>query len=469
MARVVIPPLQELRRTRITREQVHTFSTVLRAIALGRMPGDQQLSRPAMLSRVIVALVASVALWVYTTEQQNPVVTHTFHLQVVPVRGSLPANLAIRGTLPSVRVAATGLQSSFNNANTLTASVDLSQVPQNAREATVPIDLLGERHDVQYAVAPPSVLLELDPQQTKQLGVTYSPRSSLPDTLTLAGNPQIAPLLVTISGPASSVGRVENVIVAPPLDAVAAPADAGVNAFTVPFNVAPQLVDKSGNPINDPSLTITPSTVKVTIVAQVRYETRILNVLPNTSLELPPGYVLGAAAPRPNPATILVLGSPQAFQSLGPAQTVDTEPINLSAITHSMTVTTHIRLPAGLIAIGNNGALQTSASGPPCQVYITVYKPPTQATLYANATYTNLGAGLRATVSPSWIKVYVTGAAVDVAHVGPLYARLDLHGLGPGSYDLKPTVNMPITLPRYSISPGTIHVVISAVPTNASG
>lgn len=463
MARMVIPTLHELRRTRITREQVHTFSTVLRAIALGRLPGEQRLSRQAVLSRVFAALVAAVALWVYTTEQQNPVVTHTFRLQVVPLPGTLPPDLAIRGGLPTVRVSATGLQSSFGASNTLTAYVDLSGVSANAREATVPVQLQGNVRDVRYAVTPPSVLLELEPQKSVQLTVTFNARSNLPDTLVQLGQPQIAPLLVTISGPATSVDNVANAIVAPPLDAITPPPDAGAIPFTQSFTIAPQLLDKSGNPVNDPSLTVTPSTVKVTLQLQLRYETRILTVLPliPSLAPLPPGYVLGPKAPQPDPATILVLGSPQVLQSL-PQQVVNTDPIDLSNVTHSMTVTTHIQLPAGVIAIGNNGKLDSSGGGPICKVYVTVYKQITQATLYANVTYANLGAGLMVKTSPSWISIYVRGAAVDVAHVGLLHAQLDLRDRGPGSYDLKPAVNMPITLPRYAIAPSTVHVVITA-------
>jgi hypothetical protein len=53
MARPTIPSLQEFRRNRITREQVKTFSYVLRAVALGRLPGEQALSRWAVLTRLL--------------------------------------------------------------------------------------------------------------------------------------------------------------------------------------------------------------------------------------------------------------------------------------------------------------------------------------------------------------------------------------------------------------------------------
>ncbi|HWE62342.1 MAG TPA: hypothetical protein VHB98_11580, partial [Chloroflexota bacterium] len=144
---------------------------------------------------------------------------------------------------------------------------------------------------------------------------------------------------------------------------------------------------------------------------------------------------------------------------------ITTDPINVSTITHSMTVTTHLQLPPGVIAIGNNGKLDETGSGPICKVYVTVSKPKTQAVLFANVTVAHLGTGLKATVTSPWINIYVYGAAVDIAHVGPLHAQLDLRGLGPGSYDLKPVVNMPITLPRYSTSLQTIHVVITAKAT----
>ena len=202
MAKPMIPSLPDFRRTRLhgpNRGQVKTFSYVLSAIALGRLPGEQTLSRQAVLTRLFAALALAIALWVFTTQQQNPVVSHTFSLPVVVLQGSLPKNLAIRGGLTPVRVTASGLQSSFNGTNSLSASVDLRNVPPNAREATVPVQLSGKRGDVQYTVSPPSLQLSLEPQQAKKVQVLFSPQSSLPSTLVQVGATQISPMLVTVS------------------------------------------------------------------------------------------------------------------------------------------------------------------------------------------------------------------------------------------------------------------------------
>lgn len=462
MARPVIPTLQGFRRSRIAQGQVRAFTYVLRAIALGRLPGEQQLSRRAVLTRLFAAVLLSVALWVYTTDQQNPVVHHSFTLQVF-VR-NLPKNLAIRNTLPTVTVGASGLQSSFGSAGGLSAYVDLSTVPQNAGEMTIPIQLQGKRGDVQYTVSPPTVLLELELQQTKRVLVIFNAQSSLPSTLEEVSDPQISPLLVTVSGPASVVSLVTtSATVSAPLSTVAAPASAGAATFSVPLSLTVQLTDKHGNQITDPRLTISPPEVTVTLQLRQVVVTRNLTVIPLTTLQPSVGYVLGPAAPQANPPTIFVLGEPQALNTV---QTVTTEPIDISHITHSMTVTTHILLPANVIAFATNGgSLQNSAKGPVCQVFITVTKQKTQATLYAQVVSQRLGTGLKATVSPQWVNVYVSGAAVDIAQVGSLQARVNLAGLGAGTYSLPVKLNMPTTLPRYAVAPSTVQVTItSTVP-----
>jgi YbbR domain-containing protein len=461
MARPVIPALQEFRRSRLALGQARSVATVLRAIALGRLPGGQRLSRRAVVTRLLASLLLAVALWLYTTGQENPVVSHTFTLQVVP--RNLPSNLAIRNALPTVAVIASGLQSSFSGAGALSAYVNLAAISPSAGETTVPVHLTGERSDLQYTINPPSVLLELERQQTKKVPVIFNPQSSLNTTLEEIGDPQISPLLVTVSGPASVVSQLNNsATVSAPLNTVAAPPSAGASPFTVPLNLSVQLVDKHGNPVNDPRLTISPPEVTVTLEVAQRFVARNLTVIPLTTLQPPAGYVLGPQAPQANPATIFVLGVPQALNTV---QTVTTEPIDISAITHSMTVTTHILLPPNVIAFATNGGtLQNSDRGPVVQVYITVTKQKTQATLYAQVLPTHLGAGLHATMSPQWVNVYVSGAAVDIAHVTALQGQVNLGGLPAGTYTVPVHVTMPRTLPRYAIAPASVQVTITGPP-----
>ena len=64
--RSMIPALSDLRQTRLSREQVRTFSYVLRTIAFAAAsPGTdkQRISSGTLATRSLIALVMSVALW----------------------------------------------------------------------------------------------------------------------------------------------------------------------------------------------------------------------------------------------------------------------------------------------------------------------------------------------------------------------------------------------------------------------
>jgi len=132
----VIRTFAELRRTRLSGDQIRTFVYVMRAIALGRLPGEQSLSRRAFFWRFLIALVVSGSLWYYVTDQENPVVkSQPFTLQVDLVH--LPKGLTVRNPVRTITVYARGLQSTVTNAN-LVPIADFSGISPTVREATVP-------------------------------------------------------------------------------------------------------------------------------------------------------------------------------------------------------------------------------------------------------------------------------------------------------------------------------------------
>jgi YbbR domain-containing protein len=462
MARPSIPSLQDFRRNRLTRDQVKTFSYVLRAIALGRLPGEQVLSRWAVFTRLLAALIMSTVLWIYVTAQDNPVKDQQFVLPVV-VR-NLPPGLALRSPPPQTRVTVSGLQSNLNSAQSLTAFVDMRDVPITSGEATVPIRLEGMHSDLHYKWNPTSVSLVFERKESKSVKVLFIPQSSPPSSLSQLSAPQISPLLVTVAGPASSVDRVASAVVTAPLDQVA-PTNTTGAPFTVTLTLVPQLQGAQGHPITDQRLTIIRgATITVTLHFEELYQIRTMTIAPIIS---PPaeGFVIGPQAPQPVPQTVLVVGSPQA---LGSQQSVSTDPIDIRRLTKTATVTAHLNLPPGVTTLtqGKAGSVEHSPAGPVWHVLVTVNKAKTSAVLPADVTVDHLAAGLDALPAQPWAKVYVTGGYVDLyrlSQVG-LKARLDASHLGPGAYDLVPRVTMPPALPHYTVSPPTIHVVITRLP-----
>ncbi|MGH2410722.1 MAG: CdaR family protein, partial [Chloroflexota bacterium] len=371
MARPIIPLLPELRRNGGPREQVRGFAYLLHTIALGRRPGDQALSRQAMLTRLLAALVMSIALWYYVTDQENPIVrSQPFTLQA-EVR-NIPSGLALRNPTITVTVTARGLQDQVSSPGVIIPIVDLKGVSRDAREATVPVTISGGRSDVQYTVSPATVSVSLEPLVSATVPVTFVPQSSLPINLTNLP-PQLTPSVLTISGPADQVNRVYHATVTVPLDSISAP-NSQVSSFSKTFNISPQLFDIQGKQISASGLLPPDTRVKVTLQINVSLAIQTLAVAPILSGGLPLGYQLDGI--QVEPPSVTVVGPPDAVNSL---RAITTQPVLLNGVTHSMTLTTYL----DLVILPPNVAVYTQGKGtqgnrgkvgPKWSVYVSISK-----------------------------------------------------------------------------------------------
>ncbi|MGH2345492.1 MAG: CdaR family protein [Chloroflexota bacterium] len=468
MARPTIPMLPEFRRNGASRDQVSGFRYLLHTIALGRRPGEQTLSRQAILSRLLAAIVMSVALWYYVTDQENPIVrSRPFTLQ--PDIRNIPDGLAIRNQVNSVVITARGLQDQVSSPGQIIPVIDLKSVSRDAREATVPVTIIGGRSDVQYTVDPSTVSISLEPIVSKTVPVTFVSQSALPINLTYL-TPSLSPPVLTISGPADQANRVDHATVSIPLSSIT-PQNPQVSSFTRTFNAIPQLFDNQGRVITASGLLPSGTRIKVTLQINVSLAIQTLAVAPlGSGIGLPLGYQLKGI--QVEPPTVTVVGPPDAVNSL---RAVSTLPINLSGVTKAMTLTTHLdlgSLPPDVAVYTQGKGTPGSASGvgPTWHVFVSVVKSTGSNALPAAVTISHLGKGLQATSETPSVQVYVNGPFVDIAKLGALTAVVKAKDLGPGVYQLKPSVALPPSLEKsYSVSPATITVTIKKKPTSKPG
>jgi YbbR domain-containing protein len=449
--------LNELRKNPISREQVRTFSYVLRAIALGRLPGEQALSRKAVFSRLLAALVMSAALWYYITDQENPVVrSQPFTLQVVPQH--VPKQLAIRSGLTSVTVTARGLQDAVNGPQQLTPYVDLSDVSPTAREVTVPIQLSGKKPDLQYTISPATLSLQLEPLVTNSIPVIFNPQSSLPISLVEEGQ-SITPNVLTVSGPADEVQQIYQAVVSAPLSTVAPP-NAETSNFSTSFTLVPDLVDKNGHPISTGTFLAANTTVRVTLLLGVSFQVRTITIAPIVVGGPPFGYELDQL--QPEPLTVTVLGPPDEVNSV---KAISTDPINLQGITQSMTLTTHLdinSLPPNVILYYPNrpSSNNTTQTSPVWKVQVSISMTQVSDLLPASVAVDNVSPFLQAIPSVKFLHVYVSGPYVAIMKLGPLVVHLNLANKRQGVYTFHPTLSLPGGIAA-SISPTTIKVLLT--------
>ncbi len=463
MAQSPIPSLPELRPAGGAREQVRGFQYLLHTIALGRRPGEQTISREAMLSRFVAALIMSVALWYYVTNQENPIVrSQPFSLQADIQH--IPAGLAVRNQVITVVVTARGLQDQVSSPGQIIPIVDLKSISPDAREATVPVSISGGRSDVQYTVEPSTVNISLEPIVSKTVGVTFVSQSSLPFNLTYS-TPSLSPALLTVSGPADQVGGVDHATVSVPLGSIASQ-NSTQSSFTETFTAVPQLVNSLGKAVTTSGLLPSGTRVKITIQFNVSLAIQTLAVAAlNSGIGLPLGYLLTGI--QVEPPTVTVVGPPAEVNSL---KAVSTLPLNLTGVTKSMTLTTNLDLGVlpsnvSIFTQGKGAEGGVGRIGPKWSVYVSIAKARGNETLPATVAVSGLAKGLTASTTTAVVQVYVNGPYVDIVKLGALTAAVNAKGRGPGVYNLKSTVSLPSSLgTNYTLSPSSIKVTISKKP-----
>jgi YbbR domain-containing protein len=460
----VIPSLSDFRQNHLTREQARTFSTLIRVIALGRLPGEQSLSRRAALTRLLIALVMSAALWLYVTDQENPViVSQPYSLQVKFV--NVPKGLTPAGqTPPVVTVYAHGLKDAVNGPQQISPVADLSAVSPNSREATVPITIQGGRSGVSYTSVPASVTVRLEPYVSKTVQVVFNDQailSILPATLQLLGE-DISPKVLTVTGPADLVNRVNSASVAPVTTSIAPPSPT-TTMFQYPITSFPVLLDRQSRQIAQ-ATSLLPASTRVTVTLQigVTLQIKTLAVAPIVPFSPPEGYQLDGL--QVSPSTVTVLGPPDV---VGTLKAISTKEILLLNVTKSMTITTSLDLQAlgsgvSLYDAAKHAVISSGqgAAASSVQVHVSISEQQVTDTLPAKVVVDNVKPGLRALTDIQWLGVYVKGAYVDIKNLGSLTAHVNAAGLVQGTYNLKPKVKLPPSLPNFSLTRATIHVVL---------
>ena len=155
-------------------------------------------------------------------------------------------------------------------------------------------------------------------------------------------------------------------------------------------------------------------------------------VSPNLVGSPPAGLVLTAVSP--DPAAVTLFGPPGA---LADVSSVATEPIDLAAITVDGVVEVDVIVPDRLrLAAGSSPAVSVSVNVDPEFASRTILTGPV---------CTNVGAGLTCEPQATQIPVTVSGTRSAVSGLTPAQVTpvLNMAGLGEGTHQVTPTVNLP--------------------------
>lgn len=398
---------------------------------------------PADFVRLGSSLVLALLMWGWVTAREDPQTTRAFP-NVAVEAGELPDGLVVVSAPPDVLIRLSGPRSVIIavTSSEVTAHLDLEGIDA---PGTYNVAVIVSTPDGVWAkrAAPSQVQIEVDRSVAQQFPVDPQLDSQPGANRRVKMIPDASE--VTVRGPSSIVARVAKVIL---------PVTIGnetrdfVDAFT------PVAQDASGQQIAEVTIQPNPITTTVEIEAAGK------SIAVFTQLVGSPATGLEVLDQTVNPSTVIIDGPQELLDNIVIAQTV---PVDISGADQNISQRVGLQdLPEGVSVI--------EPAGGQVEVFIQIGQRGVRQILTGLAVdVTNLTPGLSETASPTEVSVVVVASADNLARLtaDDITIQVDLAGLGPGDYTLRPTVSLPPNVQWISTDPPRVTVTISAAPAPA--
>ena len=185
-------------------------------------------------SLLLFSLIMSVSLWVFVTDNENPMITETFPVSINVQPVNIGPELAVANRIDKVQLRVSTTQEKLESlqSKNFNAFVDLNGLGAREQDVSVRVDVQNIRGVKVIEVLPPRVTVNLENLLEKQVNVEYRAIGSPPLGYKLGEiNPQNN--IANIAGPASLIRLVQSVA-----------ADINITGLTVSleqsFNVTPR-------------------------------------------------------------------------------------------------------------------------------------------------------------------------------------------------------------------------------------
>lgn len=391
----------------------------------------------ADLVRLIASIVLALLLWGWVTVQQDPETTRVFPNVAIEV-GELPDPLVVVTSVPTAIVTVTGPRSvvSALAPADITAHLDLQGV---AKPGTYVVRVLVSAPDGVWSTKVAPSRLEIVVENTVSRDFVLEPEivKGAVDPTQRIGRITPETTLVTARGPASLMARVARVVL---------PIEVGNQTRDFTGTFTPVAQDDQGRTI--PEITISPSSVRATVEITARGK----SVAVITQLIGTPAQGFDILERTVNPPTVLVDGPQDVLDDLVVVRTL---PIDVSGATEDISQRIGLDLPEGVRVVEPPDGL--------VQVYVQIGQRGVRQPLPGQVVkVVNLAPGLTAEWEPREVTVVVVAAADVLSRLtaDDVLIQVDLEGLGPGDYDLRPSVVLPPNVQWISTDPATVHVSI---------
>lgn len=392
------------------------------------------------LGSFILAFCIALIVWIVAEREENPVIRGTFPHKIPMEIVNLSPNLAIAGTVPR-EVELT----------ILTPSAKWSSLTPGDFRAW--IDLKGKNvgyHEVEVIASssvkgvkvletrPEKVAVRIEEKVEREMPVKVKVLDLPPLGYYISGVPQVEPSTARFYGPKSYAERVAGLVAEVTIGG-------SKESFSRRANV--KAIDANGDEV--PEIKIEPAIVLVSVNIVQRAGFKDVSVLMRIEGQPAPGYRISNVSVTPSVVT--VMGSPAVIDKI-PGY-VETEPVNIKGAKESISMQVNLNLPEGVSVLGSPTVLAT-VEIKPIEGGIALEKA---------VTIQGLQPGYKASVAPENVKVILAGPLPLLAELKPdsIQIIVNLVGLKPGTYKLRPVASVPEGVKVESIIPETLEVLIS--------
>lgn len=417
---------------------------------------DKSAQRPRQASpwwidgrSAVLALLLAAVVWVVAVYEQDPPQAKEF--EGVSVKYiNIGQGLELVGTpVQRVNVTARAPKSHWAaqpaSPSILEATVDLSGLGEGVHSVDVAVRSLDKATMV-MSRSPAHVVVRLEQRLSRQMGVRVNVAD--PNTVPLgyeASAPQVTPDQVTVSGPRTAVERVSEVVAELWLRGSKAAIEAPV-ALTA--------VDADGQPVSGVEISPPMATVRmdVSLLAEFR-DVTIRADVPGAPAS---GYWVSRVTVEP--ATVTVQGRPEIIRQM--PSVVSTAPVDVTGVKESFSRRVTLRLPEGVTVYS------ADTSGHTVLVRVEVSPVIGGKTVQPKVQWLGLRSGNVVHISPDTIDVILSGPMPELQalQIEDVRVVVNLFGLDPGRYQLKPTVQLPdgSNLKVERFAPEAVEVTITS-------
>jgi len=397
---------------------------------------------------IVWSVVLSLSVWIAAVTAADPDEQRLFNRSVPIEIVGQDSDLVIVGEVPaSVQVTLRAPRSVWSQLEAeespVRAVMDLSGMSAGKHDVSIQIQVSEQPVRIVSSL-PSTISVTLEPLETRTLPIDISINGQ-PAIGYEAGEVVISPNQVVISGAQSLVDQVSRARVVVNLNGTR-------ESVNQSFDV--QILNNNNQTVR--GLGVTPSSALITLPVSQQGGYRDVAVKVVVHGQVANGYLLTKLQVFP-PIITVYSTDPTLVNDL--PGVVETQPLELRGASEDIITRLALVLPEGVSVVGEQN-VQVQVGIDPIQSNLTLSKIKVEVV--------GLTEGFVAQISPAEVDVILSGPAplLDSLLLQDIRVIVDVTGLGPGTYQLTPRVEILVAdVVVESILPNTLEVIILPAPT----